>query len=155
MKKLLLNLLAAMLCCSASAQVQVKENLNRAPVAVKTSQGILVSWRCLGADGERDVRNTHRYAYVAQNLREEACVLERAQNEYVCRNTQGERPATTCRRSVYKPAAEVVHDYAAKHQEHIYGLSPSVENQGEHYEYGITHPARCRSLLTSGEMSVD
>ena len=52
MKKLLLNLLAAMLCCSASAQVQVKENLNRAPVAVKTSQGILVSWRCLGADGD-------------------------------------------------------------------------------------------------------
>ena len=51
MKNFLLKLLVVMLCGSASAQVQVKEKLNRAPVAVKTSQGILVSWRYLEADG--------------------------------------------------------------------------------------------------------
>ncbi len=41
--------LAAMSLSTATAQ-QVKEKLNRAPVAVKTSQGILVSWRSLTAD---------------------------------------------------------------------------------------------------------
>ena len=51
MKKILLSLLAVVLCGSTNAQVQVKEKLNRAPVAVKTSQGILVSWRYLKADG--------------------------------------------------------------------------------------------------------
>jgi len=51
MKTFLLSLLAVVLCGSASA-AQVKEKLNRAPVAVKTSQGILVSWRYLGADGD-------------------------------------------------------------------------------------------------------
>lgn len=47
-------LLAALLAAnsfSASAQ-QVKEKLNRAPVAVKTSQGILVSWRSLTSDAK-------------------------------------------------------------------------------------------------------
>ena len=52
MKKVLLILLAVVLCDSASAQLQLKEKLNRAPVAVKTSQGILVSWRYLEADGD-------------------------------------------------------------------------------------------------------
>ena len=41
-----------MLCESVSAKLPVKEKLNRAPVAVKTSQGILVSWRYLNADGD-------------------------------------------------------------------------------------------------------
>ena len=49
MKKLLTMCLVALFCVSAQA-VQVKEKLNRAPVAVKTSQGILVSWRYLSAD---------------------------------------------------------------------------------------------------------
>ena len=52
MKKMLTSLVAVMLCVSASAQVQVKEKLNRAPVAVMTSQGVLVSWRYLNADGD-------------------------------------------------------------------------------------------------------
>ena len=52
MKKILLSLLAVVLCVGASAQGQVKEKLNRAPVAVKTSQGILVSWRYLDSDGD-------------------------------------------------------------------------------------------------------
>ena len=42
----------ALCLLSANADVQVKEKLNRAPVAVKTSQGILVSWRYLAADGD-------------------------------------------------------------------------------------------------------
>lgn len=52
MKKLLLVLLAVVLCESVSAKLPVKEKLNRVPVAVKTSQGILVSWRYLNADGD-------------------------------------------------------------------------------------------------------
>ncbi|MCM1077931.1 MAG: rhamnogalacturonan lyase [Bacteroidales bacterium] len=42
----------ALTATNMSAGVQVKETLNRAPVAVKTSQGILVSWRYLAADGD-------------------------------------------------------------------------------------------------------
>ncbi len=52
MKKLLLLCLTALTLLTANADVQVKEKLNRAPVAVKTSQGILVSWRYLAADGD-------------------------------------------------------------------------------------------------------
>ena len=52
MKKLLLALLAVVLFDNVSAKLPVKEKLNRAPVAVKTSQGILVSWRYLNADGD-------------------------------------------------------------------------------------------------------
>lgn len=43
--------LAALSLATASAQ-QVKEKLNRAPVAVKTSQGILVSWRSFTSDAK-------------------------------------------------------------------------------------------------------
>lgn len=42
----------ALAATDMSAGVQLKEALNRAPVAVKTSQGILVSWRYLQADGD-------------------------------------------------------------------------------------------------------
>ena len=52
MKKLFFLCLMALTMMSANADVQVKEKLNRAPVAVKTSQGILVSWRYLSADGD-------------------------------------------------------------------------------------------------------
>ena len=46
MKKRLLGalLLASTIATSVCAQ-QLKEKLNRAPVAVKTSTGVLVSWR--------------------------------------------------------------------------------------------------------------
>ena len=43
--------LAALSLATASAQ-QVKEKLNRAPVAVRTSQGILVSWRSFTSDAK-------------------------------------------------------------------------------------------------------
>ena len=52
MKKLFFLCLMAFFVMSAHADVQVKEKLNRAPVAVTTSQGILVSWRYLAADGD-------------------------------------------------------------------------------------------------------
>ena len=52
MKRFLTMCLLALTMVSANADVQVKEKLNRAPVAVKTSQGILVSWRYLSADGD-------------------------------------------------------------------------------------------------------
>lgn len=44
-------MLLAMIAITAGAQ-QVKERLNRAPVAVKTNQGILVSWRSLTTDAD-------------------------------------------------------------------------------------------------------
>lgn len=47
---LLLAAALAVLSISAASAQQVKEKLNRAPVAVKTSQGILVSWRSLSSD---------------------------------------------------------------------------------------------------------
>ena len=48
-KRLLFAAALTGLTLSASAQ-QVNEKLNRAPVAVKTSEGILVSWRSLTSD---------------------------------------------------------------------------------------------------------
>ena len=51
MKRLLTVCLMAFTLLTANADVQVKEKLNRAPVAVMTKQGVLVSWRYLSADG--------------------------------------------------------------------------------------------------------
>ena len=50
-QKLLFAAALAAMSLTVSAQ-QVKEKLNRAPVAVKTSQGILVSWRSLTSDAQ-------------------------------------------------------------------------------------------------------
>ena len=50
MKKLLTLVCLIMACVLSASAVEVKENLNLAPVAVKTSQGILVSWRALAED---------------------------------------------------------------------------------------------------------
>lgn len=58
-EKVLFATLLAGLTLSASAQ-QVKEKLNRAPVAVKTSQGILVSWRALTADAANTTFSVYR-----------------------------------------------------------------------------------------------
>lgn len=58
----------ASLSLSANAQ-QVKEKLNRAPVAVKTSQGILVSWRSLTTDPVGTTFNVYRNdVKVASNI---------------------------------------------------------------------------------------
>ena len=48
MRKLLMTVAMAAVCLLMQAQ----ETLNRAPVAVKTSKGVLVSWRSLSGDGD-------------------------------------------------------------------------------------------------------
>lgn len=48
MRKLLMTVAMAAVCLLVHAQ----ETLNRAPVAVKTSKGVLVSWRSLSGDGD-------------------------------------------------------------------------------------------------------
>lgn len=61
MKKRLLGamLLASTIATSVCAQ-QLKEKLNRAPVAVKTSTGVLVSWRSFSADAKDLSFNVYR-----------------------------------------------------------------------------------------------
>ena len=61
MKKRLLGtmLLASTIATNVCAQ-QLKEKLNRAPVAVKTSTGVLVSWRSFSADAEDLSFNVYR-----------------------------------------------------------------------------------------------
>ncbi len=48
MRKLMMTVALAAVCLLGQAQ----EKLNRAPVAVKTSKGVLVSWRSLSGDGD-------------------------------------------------------------------------------------------------------
>lgn len=50
MKKLLLSLLLGCATTFSAQAVQVKEKLNRAPVAVKAKSGVLVSWRSFTSD---------------------------------------------------------------------------------------------------------
>lgn len=58
-KRMLFAAALAGLALSTQAQ-QVKEKLNRAPVAVKTSQGILVSWRSLTSDAKETTFSVYR-----------------------------------------------------------------------------------------------
>ena len=58
-KKLLLLCLSALTLLPAKA-VQVKEKLNRAPVAVSTKTGVLVSWRALTSDAAGTTFNVYR-----------------------------------------------------------------------------------------------
>jgi rhamnogalacturonan endolyase len=61
MKKTLCSMMAALLLLAPKAfGQQVCEKLNRAPVAVKTSQGILVSWRCLKEDSNSTTFKLYR-----------------------------------------------------------------------------------------------
>ncbi len=53
-------MLAAMTLASAGAQHQTQEKLNRAPVAVNTNSGILVSWRWLTTDDAQATFNVKR-----------------------------------------------------------------------------------------------
>ena len=48
MRKLMMTVALAAVCLLGQAQ----EKLNRAPVVVKTSKGVLVSWRSLSGDGD-------------------------------------------------------------------------------------------------------
>lgn len=60
MKKTLLTLGLAAATLMPAHAVQVKESLNRAPVAVSTKTGILVSWRSLTSDAAGTTFNVHR-----------------------------------------------------------------------------------------------
>lgn len=67
-KRMLFAAALAGLALSTQAQ-QVKEKLNRAPVAVKTSQGILVSWRSLTSDAKETTFSVYRNGkLVASNI---------------------------------------------------------------------------------------
>ncbi len=59
MKKLFTMIAAALTVCTVQAQ-QTAETLNRAPVAVNTSSGVLVSWRSLTSDPASTTFNVKR-----------------------------------------------------------------------------------------------
>ena len=60
MKKTLLTLSLAGLTMMPAGAVQTREKLNRAPVAVMTKTGILVSWRALSSDAAGTAFNVYR-----------------------------------------------------------------------------------------------
>lgn len=99
MKKTLI-LAAALtgLTLTATAQ-QVKEKLNRAPVAVKTSQGILVSWRSLTTDAKELTFNVYRNGEkVASNISDVTNWLDaegKPGDTYKVETSKGETSETT------------------------------------------------------------
>lgn len=60
MKKLFISLMALASCSLGTYAQQVAEKLNRAPVAVKASNGMLVSWRSLKSDDPNLGFNVYR-----------------------------------------------------------------------------------------------
>lgn len=96
-KRLLFAMALAGLTLSATAQ-QVKEKLNRAPVAVKTSQGILVSWRSLTADAPEMTFNVYRNGTkVASNIANVTNWLDKegkAGDTYQIETSTGEKSQT-------------------------------------------------------------
>lgn len=94
-KSIISLLLSAAMCVTVSAQ-QLKEKLNRAPVAVKSSEGILVSWRSLTDDAEGTTFNVSRNGKViAQGISTKTNYLDKegkAGDEYAIEtvyNAQG------------------------------------------------------------------
>ena len=47
-------------CALTTSAQQTEEKLNRAPVAVSTSQGVLVSWRSLKSDASNQAFDIYR-----------------------------------------------------------------------------------------------
>ena len=96
--------LAAMYLSTASAQ-QVKEKLGRAPVAVKTSQGILVSWRSLTSDASGltfDVyRNDKKVADAISDVTNYLDASGSAGDTYRIVSSAGEESQTTAWSSMY------------------------------------------------------
>ena len=90
--------MAALSVTVVSAQ-QVKEKLNRAPVAVKTSQGILVSWRSFGADDKAlsfDVyRNGTKVASAISNVTNYLDTKGEAGDTYRIVSSAGEESTAT------------------------------------------------------------
>ena len=86
MKKTLLSLSLAALTMLPANAVQVKERLNRAPVAVSTKTGILVSWRSLTADGAGTSFNVYRGGTkIASGLSTTTNYLDKSGNKSLAR----------------------------------------------------------------------
>lgn len=104
MKKMLLSLLAVILCASASAQGQVKEKLNRAPVAVMTSQGVLVSWRYLQADGNAEFSLYRDGLFLDEHITDVTNYLDadgRAGGEYKVVSSNGDEATCVARDNMF------------------------------------------------------
>ena len=97
-RKIIFAAALAGLAMSATAQ-QVSEKLNRAPVAVKTSDGILVSWRSLADDAKELTFDVYRNAEkVASNISEVTSWLDaegKAGDVYKVVSSAGETSQTT------------------------------------------------------------
>ncbi len=76
--RLLSILMLSGMCLTANAQNNYKEKLNRAPVAVKSSAGILLSWRSLTSDAEGTTFNVLRNGKViAQGISDKTNYLDK------------------------------------------------------------------------------
>ena len=85
---------------------QTSEKLNRAPVAVKASTGVLVSWRSLTSDPEGLTFNVYRNGTkVASNISTKTDYLDtggKAGDTYKIEASNGETSETTAWTSIYK-----------------------------------------------------
>lgn len=106
MKKLIIStLLMAATTLSASAQ-QVAEKLNRAPVAVKASTGVLVSWRHLSTDPAGLTFDVYRNGtLVASSIADKTNYHDKtgkANDTYEIKASNGETSTTTAWKSIFK-----------------------------------------------------
>lgn len=89
----------------ASAQ-QVAEKLNRAPVAVKASSGVLVSWRHLSSDPKDLTFDVYRNGtLIASKIADKTNYLDRtgtANATYEIKASNGETSTTTAWKSIFK-----------------------------------------------------
>lgn len=104
MKKLILGAMLLSMNIPANAQ-QVREKLNRAPVAVKTSQGILVSWRALDTDAPNcSFSVTRNGKTIASGISDRTNVLDengKAGDTYVVTTSSGESSSVKAWDNIY------------------------------------------------------
>ena len=124
MKKTLLTLSLAGLTMMPAGAVQTREKLNRAPVAVMTKTGILVSWRALSSDAAGTAFNVYRNGTaVVKGLTAKTNYLDKAGTagatytvETVVNGTVVETSETKAWRNMYttmmvnRPAAQAAAD---------------------------------------------
>lgn len=79
MKKIIFSIITMLISTSFAMAQQVAEKLNRAPIAVKASNGVLVSWRSLKEDPEGISFNVYRDGtQIASNLSTKTNILDAA-----------------------------------------------------------------------------
>ena len=104
MRKLIIGAMLLSLTTTASAQ-QVREKLNRAPVAVTTSQGILVSWRALDSDAANSTFSVARNGKtIATDIKSTTNYLDaegKAGDTYVITCSNGEKSETKAWDNIY------------------------------------------------------